>query len=280
MVWNRDTAWKQFSILSKDNLEKVGYESSLQDNSIGIVVSHSCDIANSLEVEPYIEVVIGTLLTDSCNGSFTHGKNNRKLHLTLDNSPKGYQTLELIITTKFYVAKEKILKFDIQPDDCIKLKSNAYRTILRWLTIQYDKKEFPDSYNNLMGKTYKLHEKIKKILTKESKDEIRGLFLKYKETEKSTNVFHYDLVILVLYDTSEDPNSAEQIAQTVCSKITEKFEAIPVSAQADNNQDSIHLKQAVAIADSSLTYQQYETLIRWEPGDDLSMAEEGKPLNI
>jgi hypothetical protein len=36
----------------------------------------------------------------------------------------------------------------------------------------------------------------------------------------------------------------------------------------------------VAIADSSLTYQQYETLIRWEPGDDLSMAEEGKPLNI
>ena len=51
MVWNRDTAWKQFSILSKDNLEKLGYESSLQDNSIGIVVSHSCDIANSLEVE-------------------------------------------------------------------------------------------------------------------------------------------------------------------------------------------------------------------------------------
>ena len=101
MVWNRDTAWKQFSILSKDNLEKLGYESSLQDNSIGIVVSHSCDIANSLEVEPYIEVVIGTLLTDSCNGSFTHGKNNRKLHLTLDNSPKGYQTLELNITRKF-----------------------------------------------------------------------------------------------------------------------------------------------------------------------------------
>ena len=147
MVWNRDTAWKQFSILSKDNLEKLGYESSLQDNSIGIVVSHSCDIANSLEVEPYIEVVIGTLLTDSCNGSFKKKKNNRKLHLTLDNSPKGYQTLELIITTKFYVAKEKILKFDIQPDDCIKLKSNAYRTILRWLTIRYDRAAFPDSFN-------------------------------------------------------------------------------------------------------------------------------------
>ena len=157
MVWNRDTAWKQFSILSKDNLEKLGCESSLQDNSIGVVVSHSCDIANSLEVEPYIEVVVGTLLTDSSNGSFTHGKNNRKLHLTLDNNPKGYQTLELIITTKFYVAKEKILKFEIQPDDCIELKSNAYRTILRWLTIRYDRAAFPDSFNTLMGKTYKLH---------------------------------------------------------------------------------------------------------------------------
>lgn len=280
MVWNRDTAWKQFSILSRDNLEKLGCKSSLQDNSIGIVVSHSCDIANSSEVEPYIEVVIGTLLTDSSNGSFTHGKNNRKLHLTLDHNSKGYQTLELIITTKFYIAKESILELDIQPDDCIGLKSNTYRTILRWLTIRYDRAAFPDSFNALMGKKYKLHDKIKKILTKESTDEIRGLLLKYKESEKSANVFHYDLAILVLYDTSKDPTAAEKIAKIVCSKITEKFEAIPVHTQVDDNQDSIHLKYAIAIADSSLTYQQYETLIRWEPGDDLSMAEEGSPLNI
>lgn len=280
MVWNRDTAWKQFSILSRDNLEKLGCKSSLQDNSIGIVVSHSCDIANSSEVEPYIEVVIGTLLTDSSNGSFTHGKNNRKLHLTLDHNSKGYQTLELIITTKFYIAKESILELDIQPDDCIGLKSNTYRTILRWLTIRYDRAAFPDSFNALMGKKYKLHDKIKKILTKESTDEIRGLLLKYKENQKSTNVFHYDLAILVLYDTSKDPTAAEKIAKIVCSKITEKFEAIPVHTQVDDNQDSIHLKYAIAIADSSLTYQQYETLIRWEPGDDLSMAEEGSPINI
>ena len=280
MVWNRDTAWKQFSILSRDNLEKLGCKSSLQDNSIGIVVSHSCDIANSSEVEPYIEVVIGTLLTDSSNGSFTHGKNNRKLHLTLDHNSKGYQTLELIITTKFYIAKESILELDIQPDDCIGLKSNTYRTILRWLTIRYDRAAFPDSFNALMGKKYKLHDKIKKILTKESTDEIRGLLLKYKESEKSANVFHYDLAILVLYDTSKDPTAAEKIAKIVCSKITEKFEAIPVQTQVDDNQDSIHLKYAIAIADSSLTYQQYETLIRWEPGDDLSMAEEGSPINI
>ena len=280
MVWNRDTAWKQFSILSRDNLEKLGCKSSLQDNSIGIVVSHSCDIANSSEVEPYIEVVIGTLLTDSSNGSFTHGKNNRKLHLTLDHNSKGYQTLELIITTKFYIAKESILELDIQPDDCIGLKSNTYRTILRWLTIRYDRAAFPDSFNALMGKKYKLHDKIKKILTKESTDEIRGLLLKYKENQKSTNVFHYDLAILVLYDTSKDPTAAEKIAKIVCSKITEKFEAIPVHTQVDDTQDSFHLKYAIAIADSSLTYQQYETLIRWEPGDDLSMAEEGSPINI
>ena len=280
MVWNRDTTWKQFSILSRDNLEKLGCKSSLQDNSIGIVVSHSCDIANSSEVEPYIEVVIGTLLTDSCNGSFTHGKNNRKLHLTLDHNSKGYQTLELIITTKFYIAKESILELDIQPDDCIGLKSNTYRTILRWLTIRYDRAAFPDSFNALMGKKYKLHDKIKKILTKESTDEIRGLLLKYKESETSANVFHYDLAILVLYDTSKDPTAAEKIAKIVCSKIREKFEAIPVHTQVDDNQDSIHLKYAIAIADSSLTYQQYETLIRWEPGDDLSMAEEGSHLNI
>lgn len=280
MVWNRDTTWKQFSILSRDNLEKLGCKSSLQDNSIGIIVSHSCDIANSSEVEPYIEVVIGTLLTDSSNGSFTHGKNNRKLHLTLDHNSKGYQTLELIITTKFYIAKESILELDIQPDDCIGLKSNTYRTILRWLTIRYDRAAFPDSFNALMGKKYKLHDKIKKILTKESTDEIRGLLLKYKESETSANVFHYDLAILVLYDTSKDPTAAEKIAKIVCSKITEKFEAIPVHTQVDDNQDSIHLKYAIAIADSSLTYQQYETLIRWEPGDDLSMAEEGSHLNI
>lgn len=280
MAWNRDTAWRQFSILSKDDLEKLGCASDLHDNSIGVVVSHSCDIANALEAEPYIEIVVGTLLTTPSNGSLTHGKNNRRLHLSLDNNSEGYQTLELVITTKFYAKKEVILQYEMQPNNCIQLSSSVHRTILRWLTTRYDRAAFPDNFNNLMGKKYKLHEKVKKILTQESTNEIRGLLLKYKEKEKSTNVFHYDLVILVLYDTSKDPTAAEKIAQTVCEKITEKFQAIPETVQVDEKADSIYLKQAVAIADSALTYQQFETLIRWEPGDDLSMAEEGKPLNI
>lgn len=279
-MWNRDTAWKQFSTLSKDDLEKLGCESNLSDNSIGVVVSHSCDIANSLDTEPYIEVVVGSLLTDSSNGSLTHGKNNRKVHLTLDNNPNGYKTLELIITTKFLAKKEVLLQFDIQPYDCIQLNSGLHRTILRWLTTRYDRAAFPDNFNTLMGRKYKLHEKIKRILTQESTDEIRGLLLRLKETEKNTDVFHYDLVILVLYDTSKDPTAAEKVAQTVCTRITERFEAIPKAVQTNDNADSIHLKQAIAIADSTLTYEQYEKLIRWEPGDDLSMAEEGKPLNI
>ena len=61
MCWQRNTEWKQFSIVSKDDLVKLGINA--QDNSIGLIISHSCDIANTnLQAEPTLELLIGPLL--------------------------------------------------------------------------------------------------------------------------------------------------------------------------------------------------------------------------
>lgn len=58
MCWQRDTEWKQFSIISNEDLIKL--DPSVQPQSVGLVISHSCDIANTnLQAEPTIEILIG-----------------------------------------------------------------------------------------------------------------------------------------------------------------------------------------------------------------------------
>ena len=61
--WVRDAPWRQGHILPVDAMIALGIASSEQLNdSVAVVVSHDCDIAQSPDVDPDVEIILGRRL--------------------------------------------------------------------------------------------------------------------------------------------------------------------------------------------------------------------------
>jgi hypothetical protein len=108
--WGRDTPWRQGALLSVTDMHVAGliFDGSIE-SVVGIVVSHDCDIAQGIDREPHIEVIVATV-GRPVDGNFSHGKNSRTLQVTAvigDRSPPA--TLELLATGKRKIEKSKIV---------------------------------------------------------------------------------------------------------------------------------------------------------------------------
>jgi hypothetical protein len=113
MAWSRNTPWRQGSVLAQKDFLSLGLTNS-PDSSLAIAISHDCDIASDkLDIEPVVEFIFARILEKN-NGSNTHGKNPRTLHL---NYTQNGQTvwIEMIASKRVAIAKNKLE--GIQPDE-------------------------------------------------------------------------------------------------------------------------------------------------------------------
>lgn len=274
MCWQRDTEWKQFSIISNEDLIKL--DPSVQPQSVGLVISHSCDIANTnLQAEPTIEILIGIFNEKKCDGSFSNGKNNRTLHIQVNAD--SFVRLELKMTDKITIEKAKIASLDLHPSIIFNISDDNQKIIKRWLTTRYDRAAFPDTFNNLMGE-HGINKKIKRFLEKNTTNEIIGLLLNYKE-HIDPSWTQYELTILILYMTHDNPQLNKEIAQKVANEIKDIF-AKTMPEESFLEKDCIFLKTVLPISDEALTYKQSQLFVRWEPGDDLSMEIGGESISV
>src|SRR5579859_1799156 len=98
-TWDRETPWRQGSILPSAQTVALGLVEKKESSSrIAIVVTHDCDLANGIEDEPYVEVIVGTLIR-SCLSEKTHAKNVRVLHIEI-NALGERKNLELVAREK------------------------------------------------------------------------------------------------------------------------------------------------------------------------------------
>src|ERR1700739_1644925 len=96
--WNRDIPWRQGHLLDSGTIKALGV-CNLQspEKTAVIVVSHDCDLVQSIESEPNVEVIVGRFLAEKANGNFTYSKNARKLHLEILRADQTV-VLELVST--------------------------------------------------------------------------------------------------------------------------------------------------------------------------------------
>src|SRR5258707_12943553 len=79
--WARDTLWRQGHVLpdgAAATLRLCTAETAAA--CLAIVISHDCDLANDPDQEPFVEVIVGCRVAKA-DGSCTHAKNARKLHV-------------------------------------------------------------------------------------------------------------------------------------------------------------------------------------------------------
>ena len=257
--WNRDTPWRQGHLLGNDATEALGLHSAAPDQTVVIVATHDCDLAQTPEAEPLIEVIVGLLVTHK-DGNCTHSKNARKLHIEFAGEVVFWAEFEA--TAKNSIDKRLMNKFIPRPD--ARLSPENHAIFQMWLASRYRRSAFPDEFERrLTSKEFKIHEKIAKAV-KPHGELIAGIFFDVDEGQEVTRDSPddtYTLDVTILHAADPDFDAAEKAAQTVAEAIEKAFR--DKLFNPTKTWQYIELRSCEAISESVLTYQMFKQLKRW-----------------
>lgn len=268
--WNRDTSWRQGYFLDTATIiEQNLILPDFPESTLVIVASHDCDLAQSPEVEPVFEVIIGHLI-DQVDGSCTNTKNPRKLHISIE-SPVGQKYAEFITTNK--KSLPKALLQDIKPNEEFQLSTSDLTVYRRWLSIRYNRSAFPDQFDSRL-KNNDIDKKIAKALRKHG-EFITAIFFDVDEGVEVNRIDCKDTYVLdisILYSTEIDPESAAVAAEEAKDKIVEIF-TNKLFNNTTNSWLEIELRYCDVFSDEAFSYRQSVTYKQWRL-EHISFAEE------
>jgi hypothetical protein len=266
-AWDRHTPWRQGHALTSEAVLTLGLiQERDAPNAIVIVISHDCDIAQSGEVEPCVEIIIGCRVPEA-NGNLTHAKNPRRLHLPAQENGNTV-CLELWAKDKCLVPNDRLVAH--LPNESITLTSHDRSVLQRWLAARYRRSAFADEFERRLQETG-LHKRIAKILEPLGTHLIAVFF----DVDEGADVERhgaedlYMLTIELLYSTEHDPMAALKAAENAAEAISVAFrERCFVSKDAAWKQ--IELLACEPISDEAMTYAMSMQLKKWN-ADYLSL---------
>lgn len=268
--WNRDTPWRQGHLLGTDATEALGLgDVGTPDQTLVIVASHDCDLAQSPEGEPVIELVVGRLVTEK-DGNCTHAKNARKLQVEFAGTAAFWAEFEA--TAKVSVEKHTLNNF--APRVGAHLSPENHAIFQMWLASRYRRSAFSDEFERrLTSKEFKLHEKIAKAV-KPHGELIAGVFF---DVDEGAEVARdgpddtYTLDITILHSADPDFDAAEKAADAAAKAIEKAFR--DKLFDPTNTWKHIELRSCDPVSESVLSYQQFKQLKRWRL-EHISLAAE------
>jgi|SRR5581483_2581421 len=257
-AWDRQTPWRQGHTLTSEAAAAL----RLVENpakSLAIVITHDCDLTQNPDVEPNVELIIGSRI-DTADGNFTHAKNPRRLHLpVLENDKPAW--IDLRATNKRLVSKETLA--DYLPNDGVILTPNNKSVLQRWLAARYRRSAFPDEFDRRLQKTG-LSKRIAKILEPLSTSLIAVFFDvdQGRDTERKGPEDLYTLTIVLLYSTEHDPDVALKAAENAAARILESFREVCFDSTKHAWRE-IELLDCQPISDEAMTYSMSLQLKKW-----------------
>jgi hypothetical protein len=147
MMWNKDTKWRQCSMISVDILKNYnpGLVKTLsEDITYLCVVSHDGDIVNdNMMLEPMVEF-IGAKRVSSASPELTGAKHPSLLHLdcSFDGAPA---VVELRASIRLAISKHNIIPA-MQPDKNFTFGEKAKVTLQNWLCGRYRREILPQTF--------------------------------------------------------------------------------------------------------------------------------------
>ena len=185
---------------------------NVPESSVGIAISHSCDIANeNLGAEPAVEFILADPI-EKCDGNFTGAKNPRRLHLQTLLSGV-HQGFELLATQKISFQKTKLCRY--HPDEEYQLTPSEVAVLQSWLSARYKRQALPDSLQERLKPLFKNMEKQ----GAKAVDAILGFWLDYDPNEELLPEESYEVGISVVYSL-ENPDF-EKVAEDIAATLSE-----------------------------------------------------------
>jgi hypothetical protein len=257
MTWDRDTPWRQGSVLDANQMVRLGVAATATADDIAVVATHDCDLAADPSLEPEIELILARKVA-LLNGTFTHTKNARRLHLPFA-STDGLVFAELNASQRRRVAKAALANeiptaLRLAPKDRVVLKT--------WLGVRYNRPAFPEAFEMRL-KAAKLHEKLARAL-EPSGEWIRALLFDLDEgalVERSDPKDTYQLTIVLLYSTDDDVQSGFSVATSAKQEIEAAFHS-KLFNRKEGWRD-IELCDCLVVSDEELSFSVWTRLQPW-----------------
>lgn len=268
--WARATTpWRQGRLLTTETARRIGLAASSTAEDIAtVVISHDCDIAHDAASEPHVEVIVGRFI-DSPDGNFTHAKNPRCLHIKCDGDEPRW--IELRATNRHHVPKLTSKSgghalVDHTPAELQRIEGRSLKILQVWLAARYRRSAFPDEFDRRLRDVTGVGERLAKIFTDLGSETVAVFFDidEGEEVHREGPDDPYELQITLLYDTSNDPHKAKELATKAAIAITKVFEA-----RCFKNEDGVkkwnwvELKGVDVIADVALSYANSQLLTKW-----------------
>jgi hypothetical protein len=257
--WDRRTPWRQGHILTPDTAAVLRLVREANQESLVVVISHDCDLAQHSSIEPTVEVILGRRV-QAVDGNLTDAKNPRRLHL-LATEVGAPIWVELIATARKSIPKQDLTAH--MPSTTIVIHPNGRNTLQHWLAARYRRSAFPDAFDKHLGDTG-VAERIVRIL-KPIGTHITAIFFDVDEgieREHEDIEDPFTLSIDLLYNTENDPTAAEAAALEAAEAITKAFHDRCFDTKT-NRWCAIELLSCTPISDEALTYSMSLRLKRW-----------------
>jgi len=257
--WSRNTLWRQGALLTNEAVMAIGLaHPENSDDTVVIVATHACDLAQLPDKEPQVELVVGRRI-QKLEGSSTHAKSSRTLHIKFEG--KEPLLAEFVTTQKRSIPKDLLAGFG--PETKYVLSPVNLATFQLWLASRYRRSAFPDEFERRLTES-KLASKIAKAV-KPYGNEITAVFFDVDEGQEKSHKVNddvYVLDIILLYATAPDFNAAETAAIKAKNEIEHAFKKKLFNAKLGNWQD-IELRYVDVISEEALTYYQSKVLKKW-----------------
>lgn len=258
--WSRLTPLRQGSIVEKKVLDALALRASMSfpNAAIGMVVSHDCDIAASLEKEPWIELIPASFVPENKEkdgGSYTHAKEARTLYLEINISSNKSRFIELKANDKFRVEKGAFTT--VEPSKEFSLTDQNEGILQRWLAARYRRHAFSDEFETRFNDVEK---RFKEAISKSSKY-IRAVLFDVDEKphlDSDDGQAPFQLDIYLVYPGDEEKALTEATAAKV--KIENAFSN---KYKINGQWSKIELRSCEVVSDYVLTYIQYLNLTEW-----------------
>lgn len=269
-TWDRSTPWRQGSVLTAEAAAAFELFSHRSPNDTAVVViSHDCDLAQSVEREPVVEAIVGRFV-EKADGTYTNCKNLRCLHLPYSPSSDGC-AIELEQQKRVSLKKSANAGAgvaDFAPRNDISLTHQGRRTLQRWLAARYDRSVFSDEFDRRLNEETGVAEPLAKAF-KESGKYIPAVFFDVDDGEelcRNGANDPYQLIVTLLYSTDESAEAGEKAATAAKKRVEEIFESRCSirTAEGTVHWQWLELQAVEVMSDQSLTYAQSLLLTKWQ----------------
>lgn len=258
--WARDTPWRQGDLLTDEATTALGLaHSEHPDDTIIIVATHNCDLAQSSENEPMVELVVGRRI-DSMDGNYTHAKTARILHSQFEGNPP--LLAEFTATGKRSISKKALIGFE--PRASQHLSPSGQTTFQRWLAARYRRSAFPDEFERRLVRDTTLANKIAKAIKPHGELIVAVLFDvdEGQDRAKTGPDDVYVLDITLLHSVEVNFNQAEAAALTAKNVIQAAFKD-KLFDQGLGKWQNIELRYCDVLSEEAITYHQFSLMKPW-----------------